>query len=90
MNEQAFQSCVPDDRSMNCRYSFDDLHRAACGRSMSQAEKSALYALPQSDRNQWVRAQVARTGGRFACEDRIGDDGTIYTAFWAVQPRSIP
>lgn len=67
----------------SCMYSFDDLHEQATGRVMTSRERASLYALPQNDRNQWVRQMVQRTDGRYACEDRRGSDGVIYTAFWA-------
>ena len=71
-------------KDKSCQYSFDDLHRAANAKPMSAAEKAALYALPQTQRNLWVRQQVARSAGRYSCEDRRGADGILYTAFWAV------
>lgn len=71
------------DRS--CCFSFDDLFEAVHRRVMSEMERRELYALPQDQRNRWVRDMVARTGGGFACEDRRGSDGVIYTAFWQVE-----
>lgn len=74
----------PVDRS--CRYSFDDLFVAAFGEAMSDARRRELYALSQDRRNVTVREWVGRTAGRFACEDRRGTDGVIYTAFWESVP----
>ncbi len=71
-------------RHASCCYSFDDLHSAAFGRPMTEQEKRSLYALPRAQINETVREWVARTEGRFACEDRLGDDGLVYTAFFAV------
>jgi hypothetical protein len=60
---------------------FDDLFRAANGRAMTAAERASLDALPQREKNEWVKRQVAATSGALWCEDRLGTDGVVYTAF---------
>lgn len=69
------------DRS--CCFSFDDLFEAVHGRVMTAVERRGLYALPQPERNDWVKRMVEATAGRFTCDDRRGSDGVMYTAFWA-------
>ena len=64
--------------------SFADLFLAAHGRAMTPAESAALRARPQEQINATVRHWVDRTDGAFACEDRLGNDGVTYTAFWRV------
>jgi len=67
---------------LNCAYSFDDLHQVVFGCTMTEAEKTALYDLPQTDRNAQVGEWARKIG--WQTEDRLGSDGVIYTAFWPV------
>ncbi len=71
------------DRS--CCFSFDDLFLAAHHRPMTDAERQALRDRDQPARNRLVRQWVAETAGDFACEDRRGTDGVLYTAFWQIE-----
>lgn len=68
--------------AVNCAYSFDDLHQAVFGRVMTEPEKSALYALPQSERNTQVGEWARQVG--WATENRRGSDGVVYAAFWPI------
>lgn len=74
--------------SENCCYSFLDLFRAARGRDWSEEEREEFNNLPQEEKNRVVREMVAKTGGKWACEDRTWMDGKVYTAFWMVGAES--
>jgi hypothetical protein len=63
-----------------CNFSFNDLFSAYAGRNMSAEEKQRFNALPQEEKNIKVRQWAAQAG--FKTEDRRGQDGLIYTAFW--------
>jgi len=65
---------------LSCQFSFNDLHQAAFGRPLTEAERRELYALTQEERNERVGewAKIAH----WQTEDRVGADGIEYTAFW--------
>jgi hypothetical protein len=67
----------------SCLFSFDDLYRAAFGRSLSDRERQELYALPQAQRNAQVGEWAKRARWRVA--DRRGTDGVEYRAFWPAE-----
>lgn len=64
----------------SCRFSFDDLYRAAFAAPMDENKKNWLYALTQKQRNEVVGEWATRAG--WYTEDRVGEDQQIYKAFW--------
>jgi hypothetical protein len=70
-----------------CELSFSDLFRMARDRPWTSAEEARFKALDQPARNADVR-ELAREAGGTHTEDRVGTDGTIYTAFWIERPTS--
>ncbi len=68
-----------------CAYSFADLFMLARKRTWTEEERAYFAALDQTDRNHVVR-QLAAEAGNVVTEDKIGSDGTVYTAFWVDVP----
>jgi hypothetical protein len=66
---------------------FEELFRAAKGRSMTETESDSYGALSQKEKNALVKEWVAESGGKFVWEDQAGTDGIIYTAFRHAEPR---
>lgn len=64
---------------LECAYSFSDLYIAAHGKPPERTELDMLYALSQVDRNTRVREWAQQAG--WGVEERVGSDGTAYTAF---------
>lgn len=62
-----------------CAYSFKDLYNAAFGKPPTEVELSALYALPQEERNHVVKDWARQAG--WGTKERMGSDGVRYTAF---------
>jgi hypothetical protein len=54
---------------------------AAEGRIWTIEEEIELISLSQEERNEWVTKLVAKAP-QFITQDKIGDDGVIYRAFW--------
>ncbi|MBI1333268.1 MAG: hypothetical protein JST12_06460 [Armatimonadetes bacterium] len=68
-------------RGPECCFSFADLFVAAKGRPWNQDEEAMFQNLTQSERNDWV-SHLATMAPQFRTEDKIGDDGVVYRAFW--------
>lgn len=69
-------------RKYSCCFSFENLYSAAFGKPISDSIRTSLRNVTQQEKNGIVKLWVARTNGRFECEDRLGTDGIVYTAFW--------
>jgi hypothetical protein len=63
-----------------CCYSFSDLFEAAYGRQPTHAEYNALMQVTQPERNEQVQMMADHAG--WCTQERIGDDGVVYIAFW--------
>ena len=63
-----------------CAFGFEDLFQAAWGRGWTAEERDQVYAMTQSDRNEWVSGTAAKSD--FKTADRVGTDGMVYRAFW--------
>lgn len=68
-------------RGPECCFSFEDLFRAAEGRIWTIEEEIIFLGLSQTERNEWVTKLVSKAP-QFVTEDKVGDDGVIYRAFW--------
>ncbi len=71
----------------SCCFSFEDLYEAAFQKKMTDSIQTSLKNITQEEKNEIVKDWVKRTEQkgddlRFLCEDRLGTDGIIYTAFW--------
>lgn len=64
-----------------CELGFDDLFRMAHGRAWTEAEERSFRDMSQPDRNDRVKSWAKRAGG-IMTEERVGTDGSTYTAFW--------
>ena len=58
-----------------CAYSFQDLFDAAG----AELDPETFYRLSRKTINRYVKRLCDKAG--WAWEDRVGDDGVIYTAF---------
>ena len=68
-------------RGPECCFSFQDLFTAAEGRMWTPEEEAKFKSLTQDQRNDWV-TQLAAKAPQFRTQDKIGDDGIVYRAFW--------
>lgn len=64
-----------------CSIGFRELFMLAKGRTWTAEEERQFQAVDQPTRNQIVKA-LAAEAGNIRTEDRTGNDGLIYTAFW--------
>ena len=64
-----------------CAFSFQDLFHAAEGRSWTTEEELNFVNLTQDERNEWVSNLTAKAP-QFRTQDKVGDNGITYRAFW--------
>lgn len=68
-------------RGPECCFSFEDLFISAEGRPWTSEEELVFKNLNQDERNEWV-STLANKAPQFKTQDKIGDDGVTYRAFW--------
>ena len=68
-------------RGPECCFSFQDLFTAAEGRIWTADEETEFQSLTQRERNEWV-SKLAAKAPQFRTQDKVGDDGITYRAFW--------
>jgi hypothetical protein len=65
---------------IECAYSFEDLYRAAYGKSLSLKEKNKLQNISQEKINSLVLAWAEKAGWK--TNKKIGKDNKIYLSFY--------
>ena len=63
-----------------CKFSFDDLYKAAFGKSLTSKEKKKLQSLPQEDINTLVCKWAKEAGWK--TKKKKGNNGKIYISFY--------
>ena len=62
-----------------CNYSFDDLYKAAFGKSLESHKKKELQQLPQGEINSLVKEWAQKAGWKTG--EKKGYEGDIYLSF---------
>ena len=63
-----------------CKFSFDDLYKAAFGKSLTNKEKLKFKKLSQKEINILVSSWAKKTGWK--TKKKKGTDGKIYLSFY--------
>lgn len=69
----------PTSYSGNCKYSFNDLYKAACHKNLTLKEKNRIRELKQDQINQLVKDWTQKAG--WYTQKVIGSDAKEYLAF---------
>lgn len=63
-----------------CNYSFDDLYKAAFGKSLNPKEKERLQKMPQDKINSCVLEWALKA--EWKTKEKIGSDNKVYLVFY--------